>query len=66
MRGQVQIPDSTDEEDASAEFEPIADKFGATKDTMHKLDISMVEEWVHSMVREQLPDGMQSRFRVIC
>ena len=50
MRGQVQIPDSTDEEDASAEFEPIADKFGATKDTMHKLDISMVEEWVHSMV----------------
>ena len=63
MRGQVQIPDSTDEEDASAEFEPIADKFGATKDTMHKLDISMVEEWVHSMVREQLPDGMQSRFR---
>lgn len=63
MCGQVQIPDSTDEEEAPAEFEPIADKFGATRDTMHKLDIAMVEEWVHSMVREQLPDRMQSRFR---
>eukprot|EP01047_Picozoa_sp_COSAG01_P098551 COSAG01_NODE_28713_length_654_cov_2.954955_1_plen_141_part_00 len=30
---------------------------------MHKLDIAMVEEWVHAVVREQLPDGMQSRFR---
>jgi hypothetical protein len=30
---------------------------------MHKLDIAMVTEWVHSMVLEQLPDGTQSRFR---
>jgi hypothetical protein len=30
---------------------------------MHKLDIAMVTEWVHSVVLEQLPDGTQSRFR---
>eukprot|EP01047_Picozoa_sp_COSAG01_P036591 COSAG01_NODE_2863_length_6958_cov_7.166351_3_plen_234_part_00 len=30
---------------------------------MHKLDIAMVTEWVHSVVLEQLPDVTQSRFR---